>query len=168
MHTKVVFQGARGLEHIGCVVLRFNFRGVGRSAGTFDNGEGEHADFRAALDFMAQRHPGVPLWTAGFSFGAWIALESGAADSRVSQLIGIAPPVSGRDYSFEQTLATTKPKVFVQGDLDELCPLQAMWAFYARLQEPKELVVIDGGTHLFEGKTREVGDALVDLLGDDE
>ena len=168
MHTKAVFQGAKGLRRIGCAVLRFNFRGVGGSAGGFDRGRGEAEDYRAALDYMAERHPGAPLWAAGFSFGAWIALETGAADPRVTALIGIAPPITRESYSFERTLATDKPKFFVQGDMDELCPLQDMWAFYARLEEPKELVVIDGGTHLFEGKTREVGEALEELLGDFE
>jgi alpha/beta superfamily hydrolase len=151
-------------------VLRFNFRGVGRSAGTFDLGEGEKEDFRAALDYMAARYPGVRLWAAGFSFGSWVALEVGAADDRVHTLIGIAPPVatsvSGMDYSFPNTLASTKPKFFVQGEADEVCPLEGMWAFYGKLEEPKELVVIDGADHLFEGKTPEVGEALEDLLAD--
>ena len=170
MHTKAVYQGAKGLTRIGCAVLRFNFRGVGRSAGTFANGEGEADDFRAALDYMALRHPALPLWSAGFSFGSWIALETGATDDRVKALIGIAPPVatsvSGMSYSFPNTLASTKPKFFVQGEADEICPLEAMWAFYARLEEPKELVVIDAADHLFEGKTQEVGEALEDLLAD--
>jgi len=172
MHTKAVFQGAKGLTRVGCAVLRFNFRGVGRSSGEFANGEGEVADFRAALDYLAARYPGVPLWAAGFSFGAWVALETGAADSRVSVLIGIAPPVvtsvSGMNYTFPNTLATPKPKFFVQGEADEVCPIEGMWAFYGRLEEPKELVVIDGADHLFEGRTEEVGEALEELLVDFE
>ena len=170
MHTKVVFQGAKALGRIGCAVLRFNFRGVGASQGEFDRGEGEQADFRAGLDYMAARYPGVPLWAAGFSFGSWVALEVGALDDRVSALIGIAPPVvtsvSGQDYTFDATLESTKPKFFVQGEADEVCPLEGMWQFYGRLHEPKELAVIDGASHLFDGKTQEVGEALEDLLGD--
>jgi alpha/beta superfamily hydrolase len=170
MHTKAVYQGAKGLTRIGCAVLRCNFRGVGRSAGAFGNGEGEADDFRAALDYMARGYPGVPMWAAGFSFGAWVALETGALDDRVTALIGIAPPVatsvSGMTYTFPNTLASTKAKFFVQGEADEVCPLEGMWAFYARLHEPKELVVIDGADHLFEGKTQEVGEALEDLLCD--
>jgi uncharacterized protein len=170
MHTKAVYQGTKGLARIGCAVLRFNFRGVGRSAGAFANGEGEADDFRAALDYMAARYPGAPLWAAGFSFGAWVALETGAEDDRVSVLIGIAPPVvtslSGMSYTFPNTLASTKPKFFVQGEADEVCPIQGMWAFYAGLEEPKELVVIDGADHLFEGKTQEVGETLEELLAD--
>jgi alpha/beta superfamily hydrolase len=172
MHTKVVYQGAKALARIGCAVLRFNFRGVGRSAGEFDRGEGEQADFRAALDYMAAKYPGTPLWAAGFSFGAWVALETGAVDDRVSVLIGIAPPVvtsvSGMNYEFPNTLASTKPKFFVQGEADEVCPLEGMWHFYGQLQEPKELVVIDAADHLFEGRAQEAGEALEDLLGDFE
>lgn len=172
MHTKVVFQGAKALTRIGCTVLRFNFRGVGGSAGTFDGGDGEMEDFRSALDYMAVRYPGAHLWAAGFSFGAWVALETGAVDDRVTTLIGIAPPVvtsvSGMDYQFPNTLASTKPKFFIQGEADDVCPLEGMWSFYGKLEEPKELVVIDAADHLFEGKTRDVGEAMEDLLGDFE
>ena len=170
MHTKAVYQGTKGLVRTGCAVLRFNFRGVGRSAGTFDTGPGEMQDFVAALDYMAARFPGIPLWAAGFSFGSWVALEVGAVDDRVSALIGIAPPVvtsvSGMEYTFPNTLESTKPKFFVQGEADEVCPIEGMWSFYGKLQEPKEMVVIDGADHLFEGKTQDVGEALEDLLGD--
>ncbi len=168
MHTKAVFQGAKGLARIGCTVLRFNFRGVGLSAGTFDQSPGELEDYKVALDFMAARYPGVPLWAAGFSFGAWVALETGAADPRVTVLIGVAPPVNRESYTFTNTLDSTKPKFLIQGSLDELCPMKEMWAFYAKLKEPKELVVIDGASHLFEGRAEEVGDALAELLGDFE
>jgi alpha/beta superfamily hydrolase len=170
MHTKAVYRGAKGLARIGCAVLRFNFRGVGRSGGAFDQGEGEKEDFTAALDYMSSKYPKSPLWAAGFSFGAWVALEVGAADDRVSVLIGISPPVatsiSGHNYTFDNTLKSGKPKFFVQGESDDVCPIEGMWAFYGQLDEPKELAVIDGADHLFEGKTEEVGEALEDLLGD--
>ena len=165
MHTRPSFR-VRRLVRIGCSVLRFNFRGVGSSSGVFDHGRGERDDFRAALDFMHARYPDQPLWAAGFSFGAWIALEVGAADERVSALIGIAPPVSREGYTFEHILDSTKPKFLVQGDMDELCPVKDLWAFYAKLKEPKEIVMIDGADHLFVGKAEEVGEALESLLGD--
>ncbi|MEO6213140.1 MAG: alpha/beta fold hydrolase [Vicinamibacterales bacterium] len=170
MHTKAVYQGTKGLTRIGCAVLRFNFRGVGRSDGTFAQGEGEKHDFTAALDYMAMTYPTSRLWAAGFSFGSWVALEVGASDDRVSALIGIAPPVvtsvSGLEYSFPHTLASTKDKFFVQGEEDEVCSLAGLRAFYARLEEPKDLVVIDAANHLFEGQATEVGEALEELLGD--
>ena len=164
MHTKVVYQGAKALARIGCAVLRFNFRGVGMSEGAWDEGRGEMADFRAGLDVMRTRYPDVPLWVAGMSFGAWIALSAGAEDERVTTLVGIAPPLSR--YDFEKACASGKPKFFIQGEADELCPLKEMYAFYSRCSDPKELVVIDAADHLFDGKVLEVGEAIEDLLGD--
>jgi len=166
MHTKAVYQGTKGLVRAGCAVLRFNLRGVGASEGSFTGGEGEKADFRAALDSMHARYPDVPLWSAGFSFGAWIALETGAADDRVTVLIGIAPPVTREGYDFSNTKRSTKAKFFIQGEGDDICPLQDMWKFYSELPEPKELVIIDAADHLFDGHTTEVGDALEDLVKD--
>jgi uncharacterized protein len=166
MHTKAVYQGTKGLVRAGCAVLRFNFRGVGGSHGTFTGGPGETEDFTAALDYMAARYPALRLWAAGFSFGAWIALEAGAHDGRVAVLIGIAPPVSKQGYDFSNTKRSTKPKFFIQGEADDICPLEDMWTFYSALPEPKELVVIDAADHLFDGHTTEVGEALEDLLKD--
>jgi len=166
MHTKAVYQGTKGLVRAGCAVLRFNFRGVGHSDGEFDGGQGEKGDFTAALDYMAAKYPDLPLWAAGFSFGAWIALETGAEDDRVKVLIGIAPPVTKMGYDFTHTRESTKPKFFVQGEADDICPIQDMWKFYGALPEPKEMVVIDMADHLFDGHTREVGEALEALLRD--
>ena len=164
MHTKAVFQGAKALTRIGCAVLRFNFRGVGRSAGTWDEGPGEMDDYRAALDFMAGRYPGVELWAAGFSFGSYIAMTCGAEDDRVCALIGIAPPVDRYDYAAVKR--STKPTFIVHGERDELIPLTAVRQFYAQLPEPKDLIEIDRANHLFEGQASEVGDALEELLMD--
>ena len=164
MHTKMVFQGAKGLVRGGCAVLRFNFRGVGRSHGQFDRGRGEQEDFRAAVDFMAARYPGVEVWAAGASFGSYVALAAGAADDRVCALIAVAPPVDR--YDFSPVKQSTKPKFLVHGEEDELIPLKLVREFYAQLQEPKELVVIDRANHLFDGQAAEVGDALEELLGD--
>lgn len=166
MHTKVVFRSAKALARIGCAVLRFNFRGVGASPGAFDGGPGEMDDFRAALDFMAARYPGRPLWAAGMSFGAWVALEVGAEDPRVALLLGIAPPVDR--YDFSAVRRSPKPKFLIHGEADDLVPIQSVWRFYGALEEPKELVVIDAADHLFDGKVSDVADAIEDLLGDYE
>ncbi len=98
------------------------------------------------------------------SFGAYVALTTGADDPRVSTLIGIAVPVSR--YDLGSVERSTKPKFFIHGEFDELCPLKAMREFYARCAEPKELVVIDAANHLFDGKVSQVADAVEDLLGD--
>jgi len=164
MHTKVVFQGTKALTRIGCAVLRFNFRGVGRSAGTWDEGRGELDDFRAAVDFMAARYADLELWAAGFSFGSYIAMTCGATDDRICTLIGVAPPVDRYDYA--PVTQSTKPKFIIHGERDEIISLKAVREFYARLQEPKELVEIDRANHLFDGQASEVGDALEELLSD--
>lgn len=164
MHTKVVFQGAKALARIGCAVLRFNFRGVGLSAGTWDEGRGEIDDYRAAIGFMATQYPGTELWAAGFSFGSYVALTAGAADDRICALIGIAPPVNR--YDFDMVKTSTKPKFIIHGNADELIPLTAVREFYAQLADPKELIEIDRATHLFDGQVGEVGEALEDLLVD--
>ena len=164
MHTKVVFQGAKALTRLGCAVLRFNFRGVGRSAGTWDEGRGEMDDYRYAVDFMSARYPDLELWAAGFSFGSYIAMTCGADDDRICTLIGIAPPVDR--YEFASVKLTTKPKFIIHGERDELISLKTIRAFYAQLHEPKEFVEIDRANHLFDGQAGEVGDALEELLAD--
>ena len=164
MHTKVIYQTAKALSRTGCAVLRINFRGAGASAGRFAGGPGEKDDFRAGLDFMHERYPDARMWAAGMSFGAWVGLSVGAEDARVSTLIGISPPLAA--YDFEAVRTSTKPKFFLYGERDELGPLKDMREFYARAAEPKELVVIDGADHLFDGKVSEVADAIEDLCGD--
>ncbi len=164
MHTKAVFQAAKGFCRIGCAVLRFNFRGAGASEGSFDEGRGEMDDFRGAIDAAARRYPGTQIWAAGMSFGAWVALTVGAEDERVTALLGIAPPIGM--YDFDAVRRSTKPKFFIQGERDEICPLKTMRQFYAELPEPKELVVIDAADHLFDGHVGEVGEAVEDLFGD--
>jgi uncharacterized protein len=164
MHTKAVYQAAKALARIGVVVLRFNFRGVGRSVGVFDAGPGEMDDFRSGLDFTAARYPNVPLWAAGFSFGSWVALRIGVDDTRVQLLLAIAPPVDR--YDFDPVKQSEKPKFIIHGERDELVSLKDVRRFYAELREPKELVVIDAADHLFDGKTSEVGEAVEDLLSD--
>jgi alpha/beta superfamily hydrolase len=164
MHTKVVFQGAKALVRIGCAVLRFNFRGVGRSTGEWDKGRGEMDDYRAAVDYMASQYPGADIWAAGFSFGSYIAMTSGVDDDRICALIGIAPPVDR--YEFASVKGSDKPKFIIHGEQDELISLKLVRQFYAQLKDPKDLVEIDRANHLFDGQASEVGDALEELLSD--
>jgi len=164
MHTKAVYQSAKALARIGVAVLRFNFRGVGRSAGSFDAGPGEMDDFRAALAFVEDRYVGLPFWAAGMSFGSWVALTVGAEDPRVTLLLGVAAPVDR--YDFAAVKQSDKPTFLIHGEEDELISIKDVRRFYSELKEPKELVVIPDANHLFEGKTAEVGEAVEDLLGD--
>ena len=165
MHTKAVFHAAKALARIDVPVLRFNFRGVGRSAGSFSDGPGERDDCRAALAFMKARYADVRrIWCGGMSFGSWVALTVGAEDPGVTALIGIACPVNKYDYS--TVVAAAKPTFLIHGEHDELIPIKEARKFYALLSEPKELVSIDGADHLFDGKVSEVGEAIEDLLQD--
>jgi len=164
MHTKALYQAAKAMPRIGVAALRINFRGVGRSAGTFDSGDGEKDDFRAAIAFAAERFPDLPIWAAGMSFGSWIAMTVGADDARVSLLLGIAPPVDR--YDFDALRTCTLPKFIIHGESDELISIKDIRKFYAQMPEPKELVTIEDANHLFEGKTSQVGEAVEDLLAD--
>ncbi len=162
LQDRVVHHATLGLRRLGCVVWRFNFRGVGTSAGTFDHGVGEHDDMRAVIDAAAERTPDTPVWAIGYSFGAWIATDVGAADPRVSTLVAIAPPITG--YDFAALRESPKPKFVIHGEFDELSPLRAVRQFYASLHEPRELVVIDSANHVFDGHASEVAEAIEDLL----
>jgi alpha/beta superfamily hydrolase len=165
MHTKAVFHAAKAFARIDCAVLRFNFRGVGRSAGTFSDGPGEQDDFRFALQFMKERYPSVTrVWAAGMSFGSWVAMTVGAEQPEVTALIGIAPPVTRRDFS--PVVTAGKATFIIHGEHDELIPMKDIRRFYSSLPEPKELVMIDSADHLFDGKVTEVGEAVADLLQD--
>ena len=163
MHTKVVYHAAKAFCRLGCAVLRFNFRGVGASGGTFAEGVGELDDFRAAMDFAAARYPGVPVWAAGVSFGSWVAMTAGALDVRVTRLVGIALPAQIFDFSTVRD--STTPKFFIHGEHDLVCPLKSVRELYGQAAEPKDLVVIEGADHLFDGRVAEVAQTIEDLLG---
>ena len=163
MRSRVVHEVARALTRIGVAVVRFNYRGVGVSDGAFSGGPAEADDLHHALDAIDERFPGAPLWAIGYSFGAWVAMTAGAADPHVALVVGIAPPVAS--YDFSALLTSTKPKFFIAGERDEVAPLNAVQKFYAQVPEPRELIVIDGADHAFDGKAGEVGDAIDDLLG---
>jgi alpha/beta superfamily hydrolase len=164
MHSKAVYQATKALSRVGVATLRFNFRGVGRSRGTHDGGPGEMDDYRAALDYVAAEMAGLPLYAAGFSFGSWIAWNVGLDDPRVTLLLGVGLPVNLFDFS--PVRQTDKAKFLIHGTLDEVVPLRDIRKFYAELKEPKELAIVDGADHLFDGRTTELGEAVEDLLDD--
>ncbi len=149
MHYKLVFRAAKGLQASGAAVLRFNFRGVGRSEGQHDHGRGEQDDVRAALDEMARRFPGLPQVLAGFSFGSLMALRVGATDPRVRALLALGLPLRLDPAGF--LAGCTKPRLFVQGEHDEFGSGEALRELVARLPEPKALVVVPGADHFFKG-----------------
>ena len=147
MNNNVVYRAAKALADGGVATLRFNFRGVGASTGRHDGGAGEEDDARAALDVLAQLHPGLPLWMAGFSFGARVGLTVGARDARIERLLGIGLALSMFDYSFLN--ACEKPKAVIQAANDEYGARAAVEGAVALMAAPKRLWIVDDATHLF-------------------
>ncbi len=154
MHNKVVFRTAKAIVDAGFPVLRFNFRGVGKSSGSFAEGIGERGDVNAALDYLDDRFHEIPVCLAGFSFGASVGLAVGANHPRVVSMIGLGLPVdlAGADFLH----GVTKPKLFIHGTQDEFTPRPRMEALYQSLAEPKQIHWVENADHFFTGKLEEV------------
>jgi alpha/beta superfamily hydrolase len=162
MHNKVVHRVALTLHDLGAVVLRFNYRGVGKSAGAYDRGEGELEDARAALRFLQARHPGARRWVAGFSFGAWIAARLAASEAGVERMILVAPPVG--TSSFEALRGSPVPKHVIQGTADTVCPIALLEREFAAWSEPREMVRVPGATHFFDRQLAALSEALSHMV----
>jgi uncharacterized protein len=158
LNNKVVHRVASTMHDLGGTTLRFNFRGVGRSAGRFDGGVGELEDARAALGWLRERLPGAALRVAGFSFGAWVAARLAASEPAVGGLVLIGPPVAGADFASMRT--ATVPKLVIQGTSDELCPLSALTPEFATWAGPRRLETIEGATHFFDRRLGDLEKAL--------
>jgi uncharacterized protein len=165
MNNNVVYRVAKALEESGSAVLRFNFRGVGRSTGTYGEGVAEVEDVRAAVDFMATRHPQLPLWLAGFSFGARVGLEVGRSDARISKLLGVGLAVRMFDLGFLEEPRGGKPLAVVQAANDEYGGRDEIETFVERLPDPKRLWIVDGATHLFPGRLDQLEAAVNEAIG---
>lgn len=159
MHTKTLYRSARALQAVGIATLRFNFRGVGQSSGVYDQGRGEIEDVDAAIEFLHKRYPDARLCLLGFSFGAWVRLQVGVEDDRIDQLIGVGIPLNLSPFSF--MTSCTKPKWIVRGTLDEHEPPEPLQSWFNTLAQPKSLSFMEGSTHLFEGKTQELQQAIL-------
>ncbi len=161
MDNKVVTTLARALQEVGIATVRFNFRGVGASAGTFDDGRGETADAAAVADYGALRWPGRELVLAGFSFGAYVALRL-SQERATARLITVAPPVDRFDFS---ALAPPGcPWLVVQGDADEVVNPQRVIAWAKSLDPQPRLTVLPGVSHFFHGHLPELREAVIDAI----
>jgi uncharacterized protein len=163
MHNKVVYQAAKALDSLGIPVLRFNFRGVGASEGSYDHGRGEEDDVRAALDYVAEEFPGVPLLAAGFSFGAWVGLRVGCLDARVTELIGLGLPIDDRKLPFDYLRTCAKPKLLIQGENDQYAAKSRFESFAGGFHPEASAatrVVFVPGDHFFSGHLDEMADVL--------
>ncbi|HTG16627.1 MAG TPA: alpha/beta fold hydrolase [Blastocatellia bacterium] len=162
MHNKVVFRIARAFQEKGFVVLRFNFRGTGQSEGVHDDGLGEQDDLRAAIRFVEIKYPQADLWLAGFSFGAAVMLRACAEDVRARALVAAGTPVS--KYDFSRVSRCDKPKLFVQGALDEFGSAEDLKKFVATVEGINQVEIIEGADHFFEGHLPELFQAVSDFI----
>lgn len=165
VHNKVVYHAMKTLSSFGFPVLRFNFRGAGLSEGVHDHGRGEVTDVRAALNWLGREFH-LPMIFCGFSFGAATGLRAACNDRRVLGLISLGTPVSveGRAYSYEFLQGCTKPKLFISGSRDQFSSEQNLREMFEILAEPKELVLVEGGDHFFEGHLAEMQSAIHDWV----
>ena len=155
LHNKVVTMTARALRELGITTLRFNFRGVGHSAGTYDDGNGERDDLRAVAAWVRTQRSQDQLWLAGFSFGAYVTLRA-AGELQPDVLISIAPP-AGR-WDFDSIELPTMPWLVIQGEADEIVDPQAVYAWLEASEAQAELVKMPDTSHFFHRK-------LMDLRG---
>jgi hypothetical protein len=146
MFNKVVTMSARALTESGVAVVRFNFRGVGQSEGSFDNGRGEVLDLLAVARWAQAVRPEDALWLGGFSFGAWVALKC-ARQLPARQMISIAPPVGLRDFA--GVLPPPCPWLLVQGESDEIVDPAAVFAWAEKQDPPPTIVRMPDTGHFF-------------------
>lgn len=158
MHNKVVYRLARGLRRAGAVVLRFNYRGVNLSQGTYAGGEGELGDARAALRHLRERYPELPYTLAGFSFGSRIILRLGCGEPGAKRLIAVGFPSIYKDQSYLE--GCTTPRVFIQSTHDEFGPVSEIRSLVEALPEPKRLVLVEAADHFFAGGLDELEEAV--------
>ena len=160
LHNKVTHMVARAFQGMGVATLRFNFRGVGHSEGSFDQGRGEQQDLLAAVVWLRRRFPDAPLWLAGFSFGSAVALAAWR-DAGAARLLLVAPPVE-HDY-FPSTAngdpeVTAIPWLVIMGGADEVVTPSAVSRWVAARPHPPEYRYLDEASHFFHRR-------LIDLRG---
>jgi alpha/beta superfamily hydrolase len=163
MNNKVVFNLYQTFVRRGFAVLRFNFRGVGRSQGTYDNGQGELSDAASALDWVQSLHPNAgQCWIAGFSFGAWIAMQLLMRRPELTGFVAVSPPASLFDFNFLAPCPSSG--LIVHGTEDDLVPEPEVAKLAQRLGNQRDIKVdyrkIQGATHFYEGQLEELSDTV--------
>ncbi len=149
MQNKVVHTLAKTLAAYGCTTACFNFRGVGASDGQYDEGQGEVDDALSVANWLTMNNEDAPLILAGFSFGAYIALQA-AVKLKPAALITVAPPV--RMFDFGSLHGVSSPWLLVQGDKDEVVDVNSVISWAKSLERTPQLEVVSGGSHFFHGK----------------
>lgn len=149
MYNRIISVSLAVAQEEGFSTLRFNFRGVGRSGGSYGEGLGEMDDVSSALDFLQtqQKDPGLPLLLLGYSFGAWVGIPVAIKDRRVKGVVAISPPMEIHDFHFLK--GYKRKKLIVVGDRDEWCPASRLKDWFDQLDDPKSLTIIPGADHFY-------------------
>jgi len=161
LDNKVVWTLARAFQELGAPTIRFNFRGVGASAGSHDAGPGEIDDTLAAIAYGRERWPRVALWLAGFSFGGVVAIRA-AVSAHPSRLVTVAPGITRLDVGDAPPPAC--PWLIVQGDADDVVPAEAVIAWARTLSPAPQLTVLPGAGHFFHGRINELRDIVLEFM----
>ena len=159
MHNKVVTTAAKSFKRLGVKTVLFNFRGVGKSEGHYDNAIGETDDLRAILGWVKEACPNDEIWLAGFSFGSYVVAKVANTNMDIGRLITIAPTVNNYNYKTFTNVAC--PWLVILGDQDELVPLEKMKAFVGQPPVPVRFAVIQEASHFFHGKLIELQETLI-------
>jgi alpha/beta superfamily hydrolase len=161
MDNKVVYTVARAFEQRGAPAIRFNFRGVGTSEGSHDEGRGELEDALAVIAYGRARWPQAALWLGGFSFGGAVAVLAAAA-APPARLVLVAPGITKIDVT--QAAPPACPWLIVQGDADEVVPAAVVLAWAAALRPAPSVKVLAGAGHFFHGRINELRDAVLEFM----
>ena len=164
MDHPVITTCAEVASQEGLSTLRFNFRGVGESQGSYGEGIAERHDVKAAADYLYSRlkDDHLPLILVGYSFGAWAGFPIAVEDERFGGMVAVAPPLGIYDFGFLK--GCKKKKLFIAGDKDLFCPLALLEKWYQQLDEPKSLAVIPGADHFFLFHTQYLTEPLREFL----
>jgi len=167
MNNKVVYAMYKSFVKRGFSTLRFNFRGVGRSQSTFDNGQGEMSDAASALDWMQAHNPNASsCWIGGFSFGAWISMQLMMRRPEINGFISVAPPASQHDFSFLAPCPASG--ILIHGDRDEIVPVDSVDKLAAKLKSQKNITIdyeiVKGCDHFFGDHMAQLNKIVDDYL----
>lgn len=162
MDNRVVYRAAKAAVAAGFAALRFNFRGVGRSTGQFDQGIGEKEDVVAAIRWIEKKYPALPLALIGYSFGAWVGLQIGCTEPCVMALVGLALPLD--IYDLEFLAGNPKPSLYIVGTRDEFCSREHLARLKPRLPVTSSLHLLEGADHFFSEQTEGVERLIFDFF----
>lgn len=162
MENKVVSALGRACDALNVTSVRFNYRGVGESAGVYGEMEGEVEDCRAIIEWVTERRPEDKLWLMGFSFGAYIAARNVGVSQKVTQLVTVAPSVEHADFNALPPIPC--PWLIIQGDQDEIVPPDSVYTFAQTRSEHPTLIKMPDTSHFFHRKLIDLKTILIDYL----